>query len=85
MATPAAAPPPPPQPAAAPAPAAPTAGPPHKGGRVVVSPLAKKLAAEKGIDLTQVKGTFPFYFFALTLSFLSLEIHILLFFLTVQL
>ncbi|KAF4796666.1 hypothetical protein TURU_082334 [Turdus rufiventris] len=58
MATPAAAPP-PPQPAAAPAPAAPTAGPPHKGGRVVVSPLAKKLAAEKGIDLTQVKGTGP--------------------------
>ncbi|NWW06059.1 ODP2 dehydrogenase, partial [Oreocharis arfaki] len=57
MATPAAAPP-PPQPAAAPAPAAPTAGPPHKG-RVVVSPLAKKLAAEKGIDLTQVKGTGP--------------------------
>lgn len=66
MATPAAAPP-PPQPAAAPAPAAPTAGPPRKGGRVVVSPLAKKLAAEKGIDLTQVKGTFPFHFFALTL------------------
>ncbi|NXR43191.1 ODP2 dehydrogenase, partial [Zosterops hypoxanthus] len=58
MATPAAAPP-PPQPAAAPAPAAPTAGPPRKGGRVVVSPLAKKLAAEKGIDLTQVKGTGP--------------------------
>ncbi|NWZ72316.1 ODP2 dehydrogenase, partial [Acrocephalus arundinaceus] len=58
--TPAAAPPPPPQPAAAaPAPAAPTAGPPRKGGRVVVSPLAKKLAAEKGIDLTQVKGTGP--------------------------
>ncbi|NXE38211.1 ODP2 dehydrogenase, partial [Ptilorrhoa leucosticta] len=59
MPTPAAAPP-PPQPAAAPAPApaAPTAGPPHKG-RVVVSPLAKKLAAEKGIDLTQVKGTGP--------------------------
>uniref|UniRef100_A0A8C3VBZ6 Acetyltransferase component of pyruvate dehydrogenase complex n=1 Tax=Catharus ustulatus TaxID=91951 RepID=A0A8C3VBZ6_CATUS len=51
--------PPPPQPAAAPAPAAPTAGPPHKGGRVLVSPLAKKLAAEKGIDLTQVKGTGP--------------------------
>lgn len=25
-------------------------------GRVFVSPLAKKLAAEKGIDLTQVKG-----------------------------
>ncbi|EHB18709.1 Dihydrolipoyllysine-residue acetyltransferase component of pyruvate dehydrogenase complex, mitochondrial [Heterocephalus glaber] len=28
-------------------------------GRVFVSPLAKKLAAEKGIDLTQVKGTGP--------------------------
>lgn len=25
-------------------------------GRIFVSPLAKKLAAEKGIDLTQVKG-----------------------------
>lgn len=25
-------------------------------GRLFVSPLAKKLAAEKGIDLTQVKG-----------------------------
>lgn len=72
MATPAAAPPPPqPAAAAAPAPAAPTAGPPHKG-RVVVSPLAKKLAAEKGIDLTQVKGTFPFHFLALTINFLSL-------------
>ncbi|NXL14195.1 ODP2 dehydrogenase, partial [Setophaga kirtlandii] len=57
-ATPAAAPA-PPQPAAAPAPAAPSAGPPRKGGRVMVSPLAKKLAAEKGIDLTQVKGTGP--------------------------
>ncbi|XP_009071550.1 PREDICTED: dihydrolipoyllysine-residue acetyltransferase component of pyruvate dehydrogenase complex, mitochondrial, partial [Acanthisitta chloris] len=57
MATPAAAPP-PPQPAAAPTPAAPTAGPPRKG-RILVSPLAKKLAAEKGIDLAQVKGTGP--------------------------
>lgn len=28
-------------------------------GRVFVSPLAKKLAAEKGIDITQVKGTGP--------------------------
>ncbi|EHH23423.1 hypothetical protein EGK_06891 [Macaca mulatta] len=28
-------------------------------GRVFVSPLAKKLAVEKGIDLTQVKGTGP--------------------------
>ncbi|NXX92363.1 ODP2 dehydrogenase, partial [Centropus bengalensis] len=51
-----AAPPPPPQPAVPPAPAA---GPPPRKGRVVVSPLAKKLAAEKGIDLAQVKGTGP--------------------------
>ncbi|XP_017915273.1 PREDICTED: dihydrolipoyllysine-residue acetyltransferase component of pyruvate dehydrogenase complex, mitochondrial [Capra hircus] len=42
-------------PPSAPRPAAP-AGP---KGRVFVSPLAKKLAAEKGIDLTQVKGTGP--------------------------
>ncbi|XP_061448267.1 dihydrolipoyllysine-residue acetyltransferase component of pyruvate dehydrogenase complex, mitochondrial [Rhineura floridana] len=32
--------------------------PAHKG-RIVVSPLAKKLAAERGIDLSQVKGTGP--------------------------
>ncbi|XP_072835403.2 dihydrolipoyllysine-residue acetyltransferase component of pyruvate dehydrogenase complex, mitochondrial [Pogona vitticeps] len=44
----------PPQPAAAPS----AQPPPHKG-RVVASPLAKKLAAEKGIDLSQVKGTGP--------------------------
>uniref|UniRef100_A0A8C5K9P8 Dihydrolipoamide acetyltransferase component of pyruvate dehydrogenase complex n=1 Tax=Jaculus jaculus TaxID=51337 RepID=A0A8C5K9P8_JACJA len=44
-----------PTPSATPAPAA-LAGP---KGRVFVSPLAKKLAAEKGIDLTQVKGTGP--------------------------
>lgn len=40
----------------APTPSAAPAGP---KGRVFVSPLAKKLAAEKGIDLTQVKGTGP--------------------------
>ncbi|NWW82164.1 ODP2 dehydrogenase, partial [Climacteris rufus] len=57
MATPAAAP--PPAQAAAPAPAAPPAGPPPHKGRLLVSPLAKKLAAEKGIDLAQVKGTGP--------------------------
>uniref|UniRef100_A0A8C3NBD1 Acetyltransferase component of pyruvate dehydrogenase complex n=1 Tax=Geospiza parvula TaxID=87175 RepID=A0A8C3NBD1_GEOPR len=51
MKAPAPPPPPPQQP--------PSAGPPRKGGRVVISPLAKKLAAEKGIDLTQVKGTGP--------------------------
>ena len=50
-ASPAAAPPPaaaaPPPPSAAPAVAAPPAG----DGRIIASPLAKKLAAEKGIDL----------------------------------
>lgn len=46
--------PPTPQPVA-PTPSAAPAGP---KGRVFVSPLAKKLAAEKGIDLTQVKGKF---------------------------
>ncbi|KAL6071544.1 hypothetical protein STEG23_024515, partial [Scotinomys teguina] len=47
--------PPTPQPLA-PTPSALPAGP---KGRIFVSPLAKKLAAEKGIDLTQVKGTGP--------------------------
>lgn len=62
-------PPPPPAPAPAPAPAvvAPTPSPavaaaapsgPRKG-RVFISPLAKKLAAEKGIDLAQVSGSGP--------------------------
>ncbi|XP_070621951.1 dihydrolipoyllysine-residue acetyltransferase component of pyruvate dehydrogenase complex, mitochondrial [Erythrolamprus reginae] len=32
---------------------------PANKGRVIVSPLAKKLAAERGIDLSQVKGTGP--------------------------
>ncbi|XP_053125222.1 dihydrolipoyllysine-residue acetyltransferase component of pyruvate dehydrogenase complex, mitochondrial isoform X2 [Hemicordylus capensis] len=56
---------PPPSPAAVAAapslsPAAPASAklPGHKG-RVVVSPLAKKLAAERGIDVSQVKGTGP--------------------------
>ncbi|XP_036380130.1 dihydrolipoyllysine-residue acetyltransferase component of pyruvate dehydrogenase complex, mitochondrial-like isoform X2 [Megalops cyprinoides] len=52
--------PPPPPPASpsapAPSPAAPP-GPPK--GRVFASPLAKKLAVEKGIDLSQVKGSGP--------------------------
>lgn len=39
--------------AAAPAPAPAAAA---RKGRVFASPLAKKLAAEKGIDLTQVTG-----------------------------
>ncbi|XP_042330814.1 dihydrolipoyllysine-residue acetyltransferase component of pyruvate dehydrogenase complex, mitochondrial [Sceloporus undulatus] len=59
-------PPPPPSPmvgAAAPSPAQPASspsvrGPAHKG-RVIASPLAKKLAAEKGIDISQVRGSGP--------------------------
>ncbi|XP_077448993.1 dihydrolipoyllysine-residue acetyltransferase component of pyruvate dehydrogenase complex, mitochondrial [Stigmatopora argus] len=61
---------PPPAPAPAPAPAAaaplppPTAAPPvsptaAKKGRVFASPLAKKLAAEKGFDLAQITGSGP--------------------------
>lgn len=43
-----------PEPSAAPAqPTATTSG----GGRIIASPLAKKIAEEKGIDLNQVKGT----------------------------
>ncbi|NXP49356.1 ODP2 dehydrogenase, partial [Heliornis fulica] len=57
VATPAAAP--PPQPAVPSTPAVPAAGAPPWKGRILVSPLAKKLAAEKGIDLAQVKGTGP--------------------------
>uniref|UniRef100_A0A671VBQ2 Acetyltransferase component of pyruvate dehydrogenase complex n=1 Tax=Sparus aurata TaxID=8175 RepID=A0A671VBQ2_SPAAU len=44
--------------AAAPAPAAAAPAGPRKG-RVFASPLAKKLAAEKGIDLAQVSGSGP--------------------------
>ncbi|XP_071316228.1 dihydrolipoyllysine-residue acetyltransferase component of pyruvate dehydrogenase complex, mitochondrial isoform X2 [Trachinotus anak] len=58
-------PPPAPAPAAAPAAAAPIAAPaaaapaaPRKG-RVFASPLARKLASEKGIDLAQVSGSGP--------------------------
>ncbi|KAJ1189333.1 hypothetical protein NDU88_006081 [Pleurodeles waltl] len=41
--------------------AAPVSAPPPTAprGRVFVSPLAKKLAMEKGFDLTQIKGTGP--------------------------
>ncbi|MEM1298943.1 MAG: pyruvate dehydrogenase complex dihydrolipoamide acetyltransferase [Pseudomonadota bacterium] len=42
--------------ASAPAPAAPVAA---SGNRVFASPLARRIAAEKGIDLTAVKGTGP--------------------------
>ncbi|XP_039474493.1 dihydrolipoyllysine-residue acetyltransferase component of pyruvate dehydrogenase complex, mitochondrial [Oreochromis aureus] len=58
---------PPPAPVAAPAAASPSPAPPAaaaapaapRKGRVFVSPLAKKLAAEKGIDLAQVSGSGP--------------------------
>ncbi|CAH1772921.1 unnamed protein product [Owenia fusiformis] len=53
--TPTPAPIPPPAPVSAPLP--PAAAP--SGGRVIASPLAKTLAAEKGIDLSQVTGTGP--------------------------
>ncbi|MCM0001081.1 MAG: 2-oxo acid dehydrogenase subunit E2, partial [Erythrobacter sp.] len=45
-----------PAPAAAPAPAPP---PVASGQRIIASPLAKRIAADKGIDLSQVKGTGP--------------------------
>ncbi|KAJ3589046.1 hypothetical protein NHX12_009894 [Muraenolepis orangiensis] len=56
--------PPPPPPAAAPAAApslasAPSAALGGKKGRVFASPLAKKLASDKGIDLAQVSGSGP--------------------------
>lgn len=43
-------------PAAAPAPSAPKAA---GGARVFASPLARRIAAEKGLDLTQVAGSGP--------------------------
>ncbi|XP_029029018.1 dihydrolipoyllysine-residue acetyltransferase component of pyruvate dehydrogenase complex, mitochondrial [Betta splendens] len=45
--------------APSPAPAAPAAAAGPRKGRVFASPLAKKLAAEKGIDLAQVSGSGP--------------------------
>ena len=51
-AAPAAAPPPPPAPAAAPVKAA-------TGNRIIASPLAKRLAAARGIDLSTIKGSGP--------------------------
>ncbi|MBB3360443.1 MULTISPECIES: pyruvate dehydrogenase complex dihydrolipoamide acetyltransferase [unclassified Novosphingobium] len=45
--------------ASAPAPAAPAAAPAAKGDRVIATPLAKRIAAEKGIDLSAVKGSGP--------------------------
>ncbi|MFQ5567475.1 MAG: 2-oxo acid dehydrogenase subunit E2, partial [Paracoccaceae bacterium] len=41
---------------AAPAPAAPAAA---SGGRIFASPLARRIAAEKGLDLTRVNGSGP--------------------------
>jgi pyruvate dehydrogenase E2 component (dihydrolipoamide acetyltransferase) len=49
-----------PAPTAAPAPVpAPAAAPAASGDRIKASPLAKRLAAERGIDLSTVKGTGP--------------------------
>ncbi|KOS07609.1 pyruvate dehydrogenase [Flavobacterium akiainvivens] len=42
---------------AAEAPKAEEAAPANDGGRVFVSPLARKIASDKGIDITKVKGT----------------------------
>ncbi len=42
-------------PSAAPAPAAPMAD----GSRIFASPLARRIAAEKGLDLSQIKGSGP--------------------------
>ncbi|XP_073176899.1 dihydrolipoyllysine-residue acetyltransferase component of pyruvate dehydrogenase complex, mitochondrial isoform X2 [Lepidochelys kempii] len=50
---------PPPQPPAPSAPAVSSPGAPVHKGRVIISPLAKKMAAERGIDIAQVKGTGP--------------------------
>uniref|UniRef100_A0A8C5T0W1 Acetyltransferase component of pyruvate dehydrogenase complex n=1 Tax=Laticauda laticaudata TaxID=8630 RepID=A0A8C5T0W1_LATLA len=51
--------PPPPPPSPVPQPATSPVQPPAHKGRIVVSPLARKLATERGIDLSQVKGTGP--------------------------
>ncbi|EMP35138.1 Dihydrolipoyllysine-residue acetyltransferase component of pyruvate dehydrogenase complex [Chelonia mydas] len=50
---------PPPQPTAPSPPAVSSPGAPVHKGRVIISPLAKKMAAERGIDIAQVKGTGP--------------------------
>jgi len=42
--------------AATPAPAAPTTS---DGGRIFASPLARRIAKDKGLDLTQIKGSGP--------------------------
>ncbi len=48
-----------PAPAPGPAPVAPPAPADPAGARVFASPLARRIAAEKGLDLTQVKGSGP--------------------------
>jgi pyruvate dehydrogenase E2 component (dihydrolipoamide acetyltransferase) len=48
-----------PAPAAPPAPAPASAAPAASGERIIASPLAKRIAADKGIDLALVKGTGP--------------------------
>nr|XP_006111276.1 dihydrolipoyllysine-residue acetyltransferase component of pyruvate dehydrogenase complex, mitochondrial [Pelodiscus sinensis] len=50
---------PPPQPTVPSAPAVSPPGAPVHKGRIIISPVAKKLAAERGIDIAQVKGTGP--------------------------
>ncbi len=52
-----AAPPPPSAPEPPPLPVAAAAAPSEPGKRIKISPLAKKLAAEKGIDPSRIKGT----------------------------
>ncbi|MEE6484437.1 hypothetical protein FKM82_013867 [Ascaphus truei] len=59
LAAPAAGPPPTPLAKATPAASVPSTAPSAPKGRVFVSPLAKKLASERGIDFKQVKGTGP--------------------------
>ncbi|MEM8842937.1 MAG: pyruvate dehydrogenase complex dihydrolipoamide acetyltransferase, partial [Pseudomonadota bacterium] len=46
----------PPTTVATPAPAAPTTA---TGGRIFASPLARRIAADKGLDLSQIKGSGP--------------------------
>ena len=44
---------------AAPAPAAPAAAATPSGNRIFASPLAKRIAADKGLDLSRIKGSGP--------------------------
>ena len=44
---------------AAPATPAPAAAPDADGSRIFASPLARRIAADKGLDLTQIKGSGP--------------------------